>query len=78
MAVYVVSTRSFSHAPVMKAPLPLSIGPFPRRESFRGVSDASAYNSPDTGVGLVGSLVGALVLRHLVRGVDEATVYRGG
>lgn len=37
---------------------------------YRGES----HDSPDTGVGSVGSLVGALVLGDLVWGVDEAAV----
>lgn len=37
-------------------------------------SIGESHDSPDAGVGSVGSLVGALVLGHLVLGVDETAV----
>lgn len=37
-------------------------------------SSGGSHDSPDAGVGSVGSLVGALVLGDLVLGVDEAAV----
>lgn len=39
-----------------------------------GVFIGESHDSPDAGVCSVGSLVGALVLGHLVLGVDETAV----
>lgn len=41
------------------------------------MSIGESHDSPDAGVGSVGSLVGALVLGDLVLGVDEAAVWKG-